>query len=335
MEYEAVIFDLLTALGSGAFAQVFLARQRSMQRLVALKVSADQGTEAQTLAQLDHPHIVRVYDQKVVPGGGMRLLYMPYLAGGTLQSVLEHARAVPADKRSGKTLIEAIDRVLQRRGEEPPVDSPLRSRLSELSWPQAVAWLGARLADALHYAHRRGVLHRDIKPANIMLGPFGETLVVDWGLARPLNDETTKGVPKLTSIEDSALSGNDSPALTQDGMALGTPAYMSPEQAAGQLKSLGPASDIYSLGATLYVLLTGRSAFTDREINVRIPADDRGCVSAKLHRRALHMLSGQCGKLLSDNGRAGEGDFPDHGVRDEMLRDLRRDAEHQSDDSRR
>src|SRR5207302_10392229 len=82
-------FDLLTLLGEGAFAKVFLARQRSMQRLVALKISAARGNEPQTLAQLDHPHIVRVYDQKIVPGGGMRLLYMPYLAGGTLQSVLE------------------------------------------------------------------------------------------------------------------------------------------------------------------------------------------------------------------------------------------------------
>src|SRR4029079_19197232 len=82
-------FDLLALIGQGAFAQVFLARQQSLQRLVALKVSADRGAEPQTLAQLDHPHIVRVYDQRVIRERGLRLLYMPYLAGGTLSSVLE------------------------------------------------------------------------------------------------------------------------------------------------------------------------------------------------------------------------------------------------------
>ena len=210
-------FDLLTLLGEGAFAKVFLARQRSLQRLVALKVSAARGNEPQTLAQLDHPHIVRVYDQKVVPGGGMRLLYMPYLAGGTLQSVLEHARAVPADKRSGRTLIEAIDRVLQRRGEEPPVESPLRSRLSELTWPQAVAWLGARLADALHYAHRRGVLHRDIKPANILLTADGAPRLADFNVGH---------CSKLDGVSPRAFFG-------------GSLVYMSPEQ----LEAFNPAHD--------------------------------------------------------------------------------------------
>ena len=88
-------FDLLALIGQGAFAQVFLARQQSLQRLVALKISADRGAEPQTLAQLDHPHIVRVYDQRVIRERSLRLLYMPYLAGGTLSSVLEYARQIP------------------------------------------------------------------------------------------------------------------------------------------------------------------------------------------------------------------------------------------------
>ncbi len=240
-------FDLLTLLGEGAFAKVFLARQRSLQRLVALKVSAARGNEPQTLAQLDHPHIVRVYDQKVIlPGGGMRLLYMPYVSGGTLQSVLEHARAVSPDKRTGKTLVEAIDRVLQRRGEEPPVESPLRSRLAELSWPQAVAWLGARLADALHYAHRRGVLHRDIKPANILLTADGAPRLADFNVGH---------CSKLDGVSPRAFFG-------------GSLVYMSPEQ----LEAFNPAhdrdpdsldgqSDQYSLGVTLWELLTGERPF--------------------------------------------------------------------------
>src|SRR5436190_1745395 len=110
-------FDLLALIGEGAFAQVFLARQQSLQRLVALKVSADRGAEPQTLAQLDHPHIVRVYDQRVIRERSLRLLYMPYLAGGTLSSVLDYARQVPQSERSGQTFVQAIDHALQQRGE--------------------------------------------------------------------------------------------------------------------------------------------------------------------------------------------------------------------------
>jgi serine/threonine protein kinase len=249
-------FDLLTLLGEGAFAKVFLARQRSLQRLVALKVSAARGNEPQTLAQLDHPHIVRVYDQKVPSGGGMRLLYMPYLAGGTLQSVLEHARVVPPDKRSGRTLVEAIDRVLQRRGEEPPAESATRRRLAEFSWPQAVAWLGVRLADALHYAHGRGVLHRDIKPANVLLTADGSPRLADFNVGH---------CSKLDGVSPRAFFG-------------GSLVYMSPEQ----LEAFNPAhdrdpdsldgrSDLYSLGVTLWELLTGERPFGPESVGGPLP----------------------------------------------------------------
>src|SRR4051812_3817103 len=244
-------FDLLTLLGEGAFAKVFLARQRSLQRLVALKVSANRGVEPQTLAQLDHPHIVRVYDQRTLPGGGMRLLYMPYVSGGTLQSVLQHVRAVPADKRSGPTLGEAIHRVLQRRGEEPPVEAPVRARFAEMTWPQAVAWLGVRLADALHYAHRRGVLHRDIKPANVLLTADGAPRLADFNVGH---------CSKLDGVSPKAFFG-------------GSLVYMSPEQ----LEAFNPAherdpasldgrSDIFSLGVTLWELLTGDRPFGPEEV---------------------------------------------------------------------
>ena len=123
-------FDLLALLGQGQFARVFLARQRSMQRLVALKVSACRAAEAETLAQLDHPHIVRVYDQRFLPDRGLLLVYMPYLAGGTLSDVLERARAVPPERRSGGTLLEAVDAALERRGELPPAASAARVAVS-------------------------------------------------------------------------------------------------------------------------------------------------------------------------------------------------------------
>ncbi|HEY1380187.1 MAG TPA: serine/threonine-protein kinase [Gemmataceae bacterium] len=249
-------FDLLTLLGEGAFAKVFLARQRSLQRLVALKVSANRGVEPQTLAQLDHPHIVRVYDQRTLPGGGLRLLYMPYVSGGTLQSVLQHVRAVPADKRTGRTLIEAIDRVLQRRGEEPPVESPVRTRFADMTWPQAVAWLGVRLADALHYAHRRGVLHRDIKPANVLLTADGAPRLADFNVGH---------CSKLEGIGPRAFFG-------------GSLVYMSPEQ----LEAFNPAhdrdpstldgrSDLYSLGVTLWELLTGERPFGPESVGGPLP----------------------------------------------------------------
>jgi serine/threonine protein kinase len=100
------------------------------------------------------------------------------------------------------------------------------------------------------YAHSRGIIHRDVKPANLMLGPYGETLVVDWGLAKTIGrgpeGANADGQGEPTLLPRLA----EGSAETQAGAALGTPAYMSPEQALGRLDQLGPASDVYSLGAT-------------------------------------------------------------------------------------
>lgn len=241
-------FDLLSRLGKGAFATVFLARQRSMQRLVALKVSADRGAEPQTMAQLDHPHIVRVYDQRLVPGRKLRLLYMQYIAGGTLQDVIEYVRQIPDSARSGATLLAAIDASLDRRGEVPPADSPTRERLRRATWAEAVCWLGARLAAALEYAHARGVLHRDIKPANILLGGDATPKLVDFNISFS---------SKLEGATPAAYFG-------------GSLAYMSPEQLQAchpghDLKAadLDGRSDVFSLGVLLWELLTGYRPFAD------------------------------------------------------------------------
>ena len=124
-------FDVLVRLGEGAFASVFLARQRSMGRLVALKVSRDHGSESQTLAQLDHPGIVRVYDQRILKGQRLRLMYMQHVLGGTLQDVLRNSRAVPAGMRSGKTMLEAIDEALSKMANRSR-KIPNRRRIVEL-----------------------------------------------------------------------------------------------------------------------------------------------------------------------------------------------------------
>ncbi|HWB13022.1 MAG TPA: serine/threonine-protein kinase [Pirellulales bacterium] len=241
-------FDLLLCVGNGAFARVFLARQRSMQRLVALKVSADRGNEPQTMAQLDHPHIVRVFDQRTIKERNLRLLYMQYVAGGTLQTVLQHVRAFPAAARSGRLLFEAIDRCLADRGESPTFDSPLRSRLSERSWPEVVCWLGSRLASALDYAHRRGVLHRDIKPANVLVSSDGSPRLADFNISY---------CSKVEGTTPAAYFGGSLPYMSPEQLEAFNPLH---ERPASDIDARG---DVYSLGVVLWELLTGERPFHD------------------------------------------------------------------------
>ena len=244
-------FDLLTKLGKGAFASVYLARQISMQRIVAVKVSSDKGLEPQTMAQLDHPHIVRVYDQRILPERKLRLLYMQYIPGGTLEGVVTVMRALPPAERSGQAMLDSLDEALARRGETPPGDSLIRRRLAACSWPEAVCWIGARLAGALDYAHAHGVLHRDIKPANVLVAGDGSPKLADF------------------NISFSAALEGTTPAAYFGGSL----AYMSPEQLeacnpgnARQADELDCRSDIYSLGVMLWELLTGSRPFADDPI---------------------------------------------------------------------
>jgi serine/threonine protein kinase len=131
------------------------------------------------------------------------------------------------------------------------------------------------VCNAVAYAHSRGVLHRDIKPGNILLGPYGETLVVDWGLAKIIgrNDPGADDTSAEPTLRPHSASGTGE---TLAGTALCTPAYMSPEQAEGRLDLLGPASDVYSLGATLYIVLTGRAPFDGRNAAEVLPKVQRG-----------------------------------------------------------
>lgn len=258
-------FDLLLELGHGAFAKVFLARQRSMQRLVAVKISADHGTEPQTLAQLDHEYIVRVYDQRVLPEVGLKLLYMQYVPGGTLASVLPRVRATAPERRSGRLLLDAVDEALEDKGEIPTSSSRAREEIAALSWPETVAWLGRRLAEALAYAERRGVLHRDIKPANVLLAADGAPKLADFNIS--FSDHVAGSSPV-------AYFG-------------GSLAYMSPEhleashpKLPGTVDDLDTRSDIYALGVMLWELLTGRRPFAPAEAK-----DSQGSVEQLLEMR--------------------------------------------------
>jgi eukaryotic-like serine/threonine-protein kinase len=241
-------FDLLIELGSGAFARVFLARQRSLQRLVAVKISANRGDEPQTLAQLEHDYIVRVFDQRILRDRDLRLLYMQYLPGGTLLNLVEAIRRAGRPPDSGQTLLDAVDNALESRGDIRPTESSTRAELATLSWPETVAWLGKRLAEALHYATSRGVLHRDIKLANVLLAPDGTPKLADFNISFARN---------VSGASPFAYFG-------------GTLSYMSPEQLMAcrpghtrDVANLDTRSDIYSLAVVLWELLTGRKPFDD------------------------------------------------------------------------
>ncbi|MGK8521687.1 serine/threonine-protein kinase [Nocardia asteroides] len=265
-------FDLLTGLGSGAFARVFLARQRSLQRLVAVKISTDHGTEPQTLAQLDHDYIVRVFDQRLLAEGAgrrLRLLYMQFLPGGTLLGLLRWVRATPPAERSGRLLLDAVDAAMEEKGEIRPTDSSVRAEIATLSWPETVAWLGRRLAEALDYASSHGVLHRDVKPANVLLTAEGVPKLADFNISFSRNVEGTSPV---------AYFG-------------GSLAYMSPEQLEAchpgfdrSAADLDTRADIYSLGVVLWELLTGAKPFDDSTAGAGDQSDDT-TLEAMLERR--------------------------------------------------
>jgi serine/threonine protein kinase len=256
-------FHLLATLGSGSFAQVFLARQATLERLVALKVSAAVGSEPQTLARLDHPRIVRVHDVRELADPPLRLLYMEVAPGGTLGDVLATWRQSGREPLSGGLLLKAIDRRLQTLGVENSPDSAHRRWLAEAAWPDVVATIGAQLAEGLAYAHARGVLHRDLKPANVLL--------------------TAEGSAKLADFN---VSYNGARAIENPADAFGgSLAYMAPEQLAACHPLLGgsPAqvrerSDLYALGVLLWELLTGSRPFADDE------SAQRGPLLARLQR---------------------------------------------------
>jgi len=211
-------FDGSKPIAAGGMGKITRAFDRRLGREVAIKEVLAPGfrarfeREAAITARLQHPAIVPIYEAGTWPNGSA-FYTMRLVSGGTLADALERR----------ETLAERLELL-----------------------PHVVA-----VTEALAYAHSRGIIHRDLKPSNVLVGEFGETVVIDWGLAKELGEAELAGA-----------SGELEPALTQDGTIVGTPCFMSPEQARGE--PLDERADVFALGAMLYHVLTGVPPYWDR-----------------------------------------------------------------------
>ncbi|MFI9410196.1 protein kinase domain-containing protein [Nocardia gamkensis] len=196
-----------------------------------------------------------------------RLVYMQYLPGGTAVGLLEQRR-LGSVTEGGALLLRALDTAMEAKGEIRPSDSSVRAEIARLTWPETVAWVGRRLADALDYAEHHGVLHHDIKPANVLF--------------------TAEGIPKLA---DFALGEAARASAPHGPGATGALAYRSPEQLAAYLDPDAPApgngSDVYSLGVLLWEMLTGAIPFDDPPLTEDGPATETYAAMLAVRRRGV------------------------------------------------
>ena len=251
----------------GGLGEVFTARDTELNREVALKriqirFADDPSSrrrflsEAEITARLDHPGVVPVFGL-VNDRFGRPCYAMRFIRGETLKDEIERYHA--SDR--GAKAPEYKDKEVKASNSPDEVRGQPRSVAFRKLLQRFIA-----VCQAIAYAHNRKVIHRDIKPANVMVGSFGETLVVDWGLAKSLDD--TPAAEHLLKAAAEAGFRHDPEAteqpdyVTMAGTAIGTPAFMPPEQASGRLDLLGPGADVYSLGATLFAILTGKSPFS-------------------------------------------------------------------------
>ncbi len=226
-------YDLVRKLGQGGLGRVWLARDANLNRFVALKeishaASASDAivdrfrNEAEITGRLDHPSIVPIYQLGEDLETGRVFYTMRFLGRSTLQ--------------------DSINEYHERRVEGNDDPMLLRQLLTAF----------VNVCHAIGHAHSRKVIHRDLKPENVVIDSFGQVIVIDWGLAKVIDDTAVE------SIADSVGSGSiGSPDRTSEGQVLGTPLFMAPEQAAGRLDEIDHRTDIYGLGAILFAIVTG------------------------------------------------------------------------------
>jgi serine/threonine-protein kinase len=226
-------YEPVKLLGSGGMGEVVLAHDHDIARRVAVKrlntetsdpsIFARFVDEIRTVGRLEHPNIVPIHDVGIDELGRYYFV-MKYVAGETLQSVIGKLRAGDASYHRTYSCERRIQVVLA-------------------------------LLNALAYAHDHGVLHRDVKPANVMIGNFGEVVLMDWGVAKPMASKEGGGAVAGGGIPDSVT---DRTSSTRFGSLIGTPAYMSPEQARGENDSLDARSDLYGVTVLFHELMSLR-----------------------------------------------------------------------------
>ncbi|MFH1830393.1 MAG: serine/threonine protein kinase [Pseudomonadota bacterium] len=237
-------FELRSIIGQGGAGRVFLAFDKSIGRDVAIKELLPAKLEkqrehhlarfireAKISGQLEHPGIVPVYELTEKPDGTF-FYVMKYVQGKTLfHSIIDCATDTPLE--SFKNRLRLLDNLID-------------------------------VAEAMGYAHSKGIIHRDLKPSNIILGEFGETVILDWGLAKRLEEDDY--VP--ASIPSSSPTPEVDVSLTMEGAHLGTPSYMSPEQIDPKYGRVDYSTDVYTLGILLYTMLTGTKPFPGKGAEV-------------------------------------------------------------------
>ena len=253
-------FDIIDLLGEGAMGMVHVARDVELKRRVALKsihaeTNDDKGKERflreiLITAQLDHPNIMQIYSmEKTVDG---RLAYtMKWIKGRVLTDFIQDC-------------VDEYEEGISKNA------LSLNDRLEVF----------LKLCDAMYYAHQKKVIHRDLKPDNIMIGAFGEAIVVDWGIARRIGDTRDENDPNPK--EEIELVGDAQ--TTQDGAIVGSVGYMSPEQARGDIEELDGKSDQYALGLILFELVTLVRGISDGRLMDMLRRARRGQIAPFVHR---------------------------------------------------
>jgi serine/threonine protein kinase len=261
-DFTGTKYEIVEKVGEGGMASVYVARDRDLERQVAIKVvhtpisdplvQQRMMIEARTIARLEHPGILPVHDLGFLPDG--RIYYaMKLVRGCRLDDFVRETTSLPDRLR-----------------------------------------LFLRICDAVAFAHSQGVIHRDLKPSNIMIGDFGEVLVIDWGLAKLLSKD--RAAVASTPLETAAHQTSAGARQTLHGAILGTPGYMAPEQELGEIDSVDERTDVYGLGALLRFLLPADCAKPIQAVSNKATspnAEDRYSTVQELAREVNRFLNGE------------------------------------------